>query len=127
LYGIGTWFAPNGAVAEQIRRGEFVATGEITSFLHVEDAAHAAITALGWPKGKVNIADDEPAPAVDWAPVFAAAIGAPSPPVRAGAGSSHRGVSNNKARRKLGWQPIYTTWREGFKIGLGARQHPIAA
>ena len=25
-----------------------------------------------------------------------------------------RGVSNAKAKRELGWQPAYASWREGF-------------
>jgi hypothetical protein len=30
-----------------------------------------------------------------------------------------RGTSNAKAKRELGWQPCYPTWREGFRTGLG--------
>jgi nucleoside-diphosphate-sugar epimerase len=30
-----------------------------------------------------------------------------------------RGASNEKARRELGWQPRYTSWRQGFAQGLG--------
>jgi hypothetical protein len=29
-----------------------------------------------------------------------------------------RGGSNAKAKRELGWQPIYTSWRLGFISGL---------
>jgi hypothetical protein len=29
-----------------------------------------------------------------------------------------RGASNAKAKRELGWQPRYPTWREGFRKGL---------
>ena len=29
-----------------------------------------------------------------------------------------RGASNAKAKRELGWQPQYATWREGFLTGL---------
>jgi nucleoside-diphosphate-sugar epimerase len=121
LYGPGTWFAVDGAAADQVRRVEFVATDEITSFLHVEDAAQAAVLALTWPKGIVNIVDDEPARAIDWAPAFAAAVGALTPQIRAGTGSRYRGVSNVKARHELGWQPVYRSWRDGFRKGLGAR------
>lgn len=118
LYGPGTWFAQDGAIADQMRRREFVATGDIMSFLHIEDAAHAAVLALTWPNGPVNIVDDEPAPATQWAPVFASVVGAPAPPQEA-AGSAQRGVSNEKARRDYGWRPIYASWREGFRQGLG--------
>jgi 2-alkyl-3-oxoalkanoate reductase len=30
-----------------------------------------------------------------------------------------RGASNAKAKRELGWQPRYPTYREGFRTGLG--------
>jgi 2-alkyl-3-oxoalkanoate reductase len=29
-----------------------------------------------------------------------------------------RGSSNAKAKRELGWQPIWPSWREGFRRGL---------
>ena len=31
-----------------------------------------------------------------------------------------RGASNAKARRELGWQPAYPSWREGFRAALAA-------
>ena len=30
-----------------------------------------------------------------------------------------RGASNAKAKRELGWQPRYPSWRQGFVTGLG--------
>jgi nucleoside-diphosphate-sugar epimerase len=30
-----------------------------------------------------------------------------------------RGASNAKAKRELGWQPRYRSWRQGFADGLG--------
>ena len=29
-----------------------------------------------------------------------------------------RGASNAKAKRELGWQPIWPSWRDGFRRGL---------
>ena len=120
LYGPGTAFASDGSVADQFRRGLFVASDDVTSFVHVEDAAEAAVLALAWPKGPLNIVDDEPAPATVWGPVFAAAIGARPPQVQlATPATRQRGVSNAKARRELAWQPIHPSWREDFR-GLAA-------
>jgi hypothetical protein len=31
------------------------------------------------------------------------------------------GASNEKAKRELGWQPRYPSWREGFPEGLGSK------
>ncbi len=117
LYGPGTAYAPDGAVVDQLRRGEFVATDDVSSFVHVDDAAQAAVLALAWPKGVVNIVDDEPAPASEWGPVLAALVGAPPPKVKlVPPATRRRGVSNAKAHRELAWRPIHPTWREGFTI-----------
>jgi hypothetical protein len=32
-----------------------------------------------------------------------------------------KGGSNAKAKRELGWQPRYATWRQGFAQGLAER------
>jgi nucleoside-diphosphate-sugar epimerase len=75
--------------------------------------------------------DDEPAPASEWLPYFAASVGA-KPPRRAPkwlarlvAGqvavtmmTEGRGFSNAKAKRELGWELRYPSWRQGFKDGL---------
>jgi nucleoside-diphosphate-sugar epimerase len=114
FYGPGTWYAPGGSVAEQVRRGEVPANQGITSFLHVDDAAHAALLALDWPAGIYNIVDDEPAPGTSWLPVYAATLHGPVPPVSTEHPRAARGALNTRARQLLHWQPLYPTWREGF-------------
>jgi 2-alkyl-3-oxoalkanoate reductase len=104
----------------------------IWSFLHVTDAAAATVAAVqAGPAGIYNVVDDEPAPVAEWLPVVAKAVGA-KPPLRlpawvgrlaAGeAGLSMmtqvRGSSNAKAKRELGWQPVWPTWRDGFAHGM---------
>lgn len=117
LYGPGTWYAPDGSVAEQARAGKLSATDAVSSFLHVDDAAQAAVAALGWPAGTVNVVDDEPAPARDWLPVYAQAVGAPPPAVGSGGAGWERGARNAVARG-LGWEPAYPSWRTGFATQL---------
>lgn len=117
FYGPGTWYARDGLTTEQIRRGEIKATDGLTSFVHVADAAQAALLALDWPAGIVNIVDDEPAAATEWLPLYAHLVGAPPPPVKSGALGWERGASNTKARQ-LGWQPLYPSWRDGFRKEL---------
>jgi nucleoside-diphosphate-sugar epimerase len=119
LYGPGTWFAQDGAIARQVRRGEVPASDGVTSFVHVADAARAALLALGWPPGVVNLVDDEPALGKVWLPTYAALLGAPPPPVRDGSNRGERGASNAKAHQLRGWQPLYSSWREGFRTALG--------
>jgi nucleoside-diphosphate-sugar epimerase len=79
-----------------------------------------------------NVTDDEPARVSEWLPYLAEAVGA-KPPMRVPvwlarimAGSvavrwmtEGRGSSNERARRELGWQPVWASWREGFRCGLG--------
>ena len=119
FYGPGTWYAPGGFIAEQVRKRELTATDGVSSFVHVDDAARAACLALHWPSGPVNIADDEPARGTEWLPVYAQALGAPEPAAERGSARGERGASNAKARRQYGWEPLYPSWREGFRDRLG--------
>jgi nucleoside-diphosphate-sugar epimerase len=116
LYGPGTWYARDGLIAEQAARGELAADGDVSSFVHVDDAAGAAVQALEWPTGAVNVCDDVPAAGREWVPVFCRAVGAPDPAVSTAAGRHGwaRGASNEYARKQLHWTPEYPSWREGF-------------
>ena len=136
FYGPGTGIAADGDIATQVRKRGFPIVGDgagVWSFIHMEDAASAAVAATerGAP-GVYSIADDDPAPVVVWLPELALALGAPAPrhvPVWLGrlfvgeVGVSMmtqiRGASNGKAKRELGWKPRYESWREGFHVGLG--------
>jgi nucleoside-diphosphate-sugar epimerase len=115
FYGQDTWFAPDGLRADDARARRLLANGDVTSFLHVDDAAAAAVAALEWPSGAVNICDDEPAAARDWVPVFCSSVGAPPPPASdAPRRAWARGADNRRAREQLRWTPAYPSWRPGF-------------
>jgi nucleoside-diphosphate-sugar epimerase len=115
LYGPGTWYARDGLMAHLAQRGELVADGDISSFVHVDDAAAAAVEALEWPSGAVNVCDDEPASGHDWVPAFCRAVAVPSPPLsRTERNGWARGAGNHYAREHLNWSPRYPSWREGF-------------
>jgi nucleoside-diphosphate-sugar epimerase len=131
FYGPGTWYAADGEIAARMRNRGFpiIGRGEgITSFVHVEDAASAAVAALSSEgSGVFNVADDEPAPAAEWIPAYAA-LNAPKPwkvPVFAarlalGAAMTEwlttmRGASNAAIKNMLGWRPTYPSWRIGFQ------------
>ncbi len=117
LYGSGTWYARESFTTDQLRRGELMVNDAVVSFLHVEDAARAALLALGWPIGIYNILDDEPATKNEIFGLYASLIGAALPPYQSGREGWERGESNAKARQ-IGWQPKFPTWREGFKSEL---------
>jgi 2-alkyl-3-oxoalkanoate reductase len=128
LYGPGTYHDRRGTTAADILAGRVPlvegATG-MYSWLHVDDAASAAVAALerGAP-GIYNVVDDEPAPQPEWLPVLAHALGADppraadTPPPPYSPEMSLRGASNAKAKRELGWRPRYASWREGFAASL---------
>ncbi|MFN8527864.1 MAG: NAD(P)-dependent oxidoreductase [Anaerolineae bacterium] len=119
LYGPGTWYSREGLTTESILKGEVSATDAIASFLHVADAAYAAIAAINWPSGAYNIVDDDPASGREWVPYYASLIGAPSPTVQPGRAAWERGASNAKARQ-IGWIPLFPNWRDGFKAELSS-------
>ncbi|MGV9326458.1 NAD-dependent epimerase/dehydratase family protein [Streptosporangium sandarakinum] len=113
LYGPGTWYAPHALIAARLRAGDLPADDAVTSFVHVHDAARAALLALSWPSGPVNIVDYEPAPARAWVPALAASFGEPVPVPVSGRAGWERGALNGKAVA-LGWRPLHPSWRTGF-------------
>ncbi|MFF2481649.1 NAD-dependent epimerase/dehydratase family protein [Paenibacillus sp. NPDC058071] len=115
FYGPGTWYDSEGMIAAKVKNGELPASDAVTSFIHVEDAVQAAIKALEWPNGAVNIVDDEPAAGKDWLLYYANKLQAPAPVYQEGRNSWERGASNAKARNIYGWEPNYPTWRLGFE------------
>ena len=136
FYGPGTGIDTDGDVVAQVRKRRLPIVGDGTgvwSFVHMDDAASAAIAALDDAgSGVYNIVDDEPAPVSAWLPALAEAVGAKPPrhvPVwlgRLAAGevgvsmmTQIRGTSNAKATGELGWAPRYPSYREGFTTGLG--------
>ncbi len=144
FYGPGSMLGEGGSLLEQVRKRRLPVIGDgggVWSFAHLDDAATATLLAMteGAP-GIYNVSDDEPAPARVWLPDLAEAIGAGPPrrvPVwlgRMAAGdpgvsmfTQIRGTSNAKAKRELGWQPRYASWREGFRHGLGEEAHSATA
>ena len=135
-YGPGTTYASGGGTARAIRKRQFPVIGKGTGmfpFIHLDDAAAAAVAALdhGTP-GVYNVVDDEPAPLREYLPVLAEALGAKKPwrvpkfVGRLAAGgmvvryaTELQPVSNEKAKRELGWSPRHPSWRQGFREALG--------
>jgi nucleoside-diphosphate-sugar epimerase len=138
FYGPGTSIGlnPVGEQIEMIQQRRLPIAGKGTgvwSFIHIEDAAAATVEAVEHgERGIYNVVDDEPAPISEWLPVLAKEVGAKPPrrvplwlarliggDVAAIMMSDLRGQDNTKAKRELGWQPRYASWREGFARGLG--------
>jgi 2-alkyl-3-oxoalkanoate reductase len=138
FYGPGTGVSgdPEALLTRAIRRRRLPIIGDgggVWSWVHIEDAASATVAAVdnGGP-GIYNVVDDEPAPVREWLPFLAEQLGAKKPmrvprfAVRLLASEAAvlqmtevRGGSNAKAKRVLGWQPRWSSWRVGFAKGLG--------
>jgi nucleoside-diphosphate-sugar epimerase len=120
---------------ELVRRRQYPLVGSgagYSSWVHLDDAAGATVLAVEHKaRGVFNVVDDEPAPASEWLPYLAACAGA-KPPLRVPvwlarllAGdvavtmmTEGRGFSNAKAKRELGWELHYPSWRQGFRDSL---------
>jgi len=133
----GAFYGP-GAIDDQVelvRKRQYPLVGRGTgysSWVHLDDAASATVLAVEQKaRGVFNIVDDEPAPASEWLPYLAARAGAKRPMrvprwlARLLAGdqavvmmTEGRGFSNAKAKRELGWEPRYPSWRQGFNEEL---------
>ncbi|MEV6760507.1 NAD(P)-dependent oxidoreductase [Streptomyces sp. NPDC051105] len=133
----GAFYGP-GAIDDQVtlvRKRQYPLVGRAeghSSWIHLDDAASATVLAVEQKaRGVFNIVDDEPAPAAEWLPYLAECAGARRPlrvPVwlaRLLAGeqavvimTEGRGFSNAKAKRELGWELRYPSWRQGFRAAL---------
>ena len=132
FYGPGTGLGRDGDMLDLVRGRKLPIVGAVQgvwSFIHIHDAARATALAVEHGSaGLYNVVDDQPAPVAEWLPALAETIGAKGPrrvpawlarPMIGRHGvmmmTGMRGSSNVKAKRELGWQPAYPTWREGFQ------------
>jgi nucleoside-diphosphate-sugar epimerase len=131
FYGPGTSLAPGEEQFEVVRRRKFPLVGDgggVWSFIHIADAAEAAVAAVEHgSRGVYNVVDDDPARVAEWLPALAQQLGAKKPlrvprfigrlfAGEAGAVmmTEARGASNAKAKRELAWRPAHPSWRQGF-------------
>ncbi|MBR0839940.1 NAD(P)-dependent oxidoreductase [Bradyrhizobium liaoningense] len=127
FYGPGTWYRPDGAVADQLRKGEAAIIGAgnaVWSFVHIDDAVAATIGALTAEPGVYNVVDDDPLSVAEWLPAFARWVDAPEPPRLsvddalkiAGEEAVYfqrglTGVANARAKAQLGFNPRPLLWK----------------
>jgi 2-alkyl-3-oxoalkanoate reductase len=133
----GALYGPGGSddLVELVKGRKFPLVGAargVWSFTHLDDAATAAIVAAEQGgNGVYNVVDDDPAATAVWLPALAEAVGAKPPrrvPVwlaRIVAGevpvrwmTEGRGASNARFKADFGWEPIWPSWREGFRHAL---------
>jgi nucleoside-diphosphate-sugar epimerase len=135
----GGFYGPGASdvLLEMLRKRQVPVVGGGTgvwSFVEITDAAAATVAAVerGAP-GLYNVVDSDPAPVAEWLPYLARVAGA-KPPLRVPAWlgrllagefvvaqmTASRGYSNEKARKELGWEPRYASWREGFRAWVSS-------
>ncbi len=136
IYGPAIGQHPARSAIDRVREGKahrIAIPGQVFSRAHVEDIAAGVIAALdrgdAAPAGAYNLADDLPCGQNAVIAEACRLLGLPLPPLQplgeAGLSTAARGfyaenrrIANGKARRVLGWQLRYPTYREGLRALL---------
>jgi nucleoside-diphosphate-sugar epimerase len=109
--------------------------GQVFSRIHVDDLVSGVIAGLGAPAGAYNLADDLPANQNTVMERAARLLGRDPPPFAALETLSaparafydeNRRVANGKAKRVLGWRPLYPDYCAGLRA-LSAMTSPTPA
>lgn len=128
-------YGPGRSAFDRVREGKahrIDIPGQVFSRVHVDDIAGGVLAALDAPPGAYNLADDLPCSQNAVIEEACHLLGVPLPPMQSldEAGLSpmarafyaeNRRVANGKAKRVLGWQPRYSTCREGLRALFAAR------
>lgn len=130
-------YGPGRSPLDRIRAGTATridVPGQVFSRVHVDDIVSGVIAGFDGPPGAYNLADDLPAPQSDVIAYGCALLGLPVPPLvpleEAGLSpqarafyAENRRVANAKAKRVLGWSPLYADYRFGLRA-LSATTSP---
>ncbi|MFC0205178.1 Rossmann-fold NAD(P)-binding domain-containing protein [Novosphingobium soli] len=129
VYRLPGIYGPGRSIFERLAEGRahrIDLPAQVFSRVHVEDIAAGVVGGIAAPGGAYNLADDLPCAQNRLVEEACRLTGAALPPLQAldEAGLSpmarafyaeNRRVANGKARRVLGWQPRYPTYREGLR------------
>ena len=129
-------YGPGRSALDRVREGRanrIDIPGQVFSRVHVQDIADGVMRALreDAPAGAYNLSDDLPCPQNDVIEEACRLLGTAPPPLQSledadlspmarGFYAENRRVANIKAKRVLGWQPRYPTYREGLAACLAA-------
>ncbi len=120
-------YGPGRSPLDRIANGtahRVAAPGQVFSRVHVDDIVSGVIAGLGAPAGAYNLADDCPCAQNEVIAFAAGLLGrAPPPlvsldtlsPMARAFYAENRRVANGKARRVLGWAPVYADYRLGLR------------
>ncbi len=123
-------YGPDRSAFDRIRAGKahrIDLPGQVFSRVHVDDIASGVMVALtsDGPAGAYNLGDDLPTSQNAVIEYACQLLGVEPPPLQSveeaglspmarGFYAENRRVANGKAKRVLGWQPLYPTYREGL-------------
>lgn len=127
-------YGPGRSALERVTEGKahrIDLAGQVFSRVHVDDIVSAALLSLDGPPGAYNVADDAPCSQNTVIEHACALLGLPQPPLQSldeaglspmarGFYAENRRVANGKAKRVLGWEPRYPSYREGLASCLFA-------
>lgn len=129
-------YGPGRSVFDRIREGKahrIDLPGQVFSRIHVDDIVSGIVAGLDGPPGVYNLSDDLPASHGAVTEYGCALLGIDPPPLQtideAGLSQMARGfyaenrrVANGKAKRLLGWKPMYPDYRSGLRAVLAAER-----
>jgi len=125
-------YGPGRSALERVREGKahrIALPDQVFSRVHVDDIVAGVIASFDGPAGVYNLADDLPCAQNDVIEAACALLGRPVPPLltmeeaqlspmaRAFYAENRR-VANGRAKRLLGWSPLYPTYKEGLRACL---------
>jgi nucleoside-diphosphate-sugar epimerase len=134
-------YGPGRSALERVCEGKahrIAIPDQVFSRVHVDDIASGVIAAFSAPPGAYNLADDLPCSQNAVIEEVCRLAGLPAPPLLSleeahlspmacAFYAENRRVANGKARRVLGWRPLYPTYREGLRALVNAATSPASA
>ena len=134
-------YGPGRSAIERVREGRahrVALRDQVFSRVHVDDIIAGVIAAFDGPPGIYNLSDDLPCAqnrlieaacellAVPYPPLMTLEEAQLSPMAR-GFYAENRRVANGRAKRLLGWRPLYPTFREGLAACLAQADNRLGA
>ena len=129
VYRLPGIYGPGRSIFERLAEGRahrIDLPGQVFSRAHVEDIAAGVIAGLDAAPGAYNLSDNEPCSQNRLVEEACALLGIAPPPMQSleeanlspmarSFYAENRRVANGKAKRVLGWQPRYPSFREGLR------------
>ncbi len=125
-------YGPGRSALDRVREGKahrIALPDQVFSRIHVDDIVAGVIASFGGPAGAYNLADDLPCAQNDVIEAACDLLGLPWPslqtldeaglsPMARAFYAENRRVANGRAKRLLGWMPLYPTYVQGLRACL---------